>query len=73
MDLYNHTDGPGWRDSDGWGDDSQPCCEWFGVTCDTAHSALNKLRLANNDLRGTLPESLGRLDELEELIMCVQK
>ena len=57
-----------WRKADGWLS-SLPCCDWFGVTCAEGSGELVKLRLADNDLHGTLPESLGLLGDLRELII----
>ena len=57
-----------WRKADGWLS-SLPCCDWFGVTCAEGSGELVKLRLADNDLHGTLPESLGLLADLRELII----
>ena len=70
LDLWNATEGAtSWRDTEGWGTD-EPCCEWHGVTCDANSSAVTTLRLANNYLRGTLPDSLGSLGPgLEQLII----
>ena len=57
-----------WRKADGWLS-SLPCCDWFGVTCAEDSGELVKLRLADNGLHGTLPESLGLLGDLRELII----
>lgn len=69
MDLYNNTGGQDWRSNDGWGSANTPCCEWHGVTCSHNSSTIIKLRLAENRLSGTLVESLGLLDGLDELII----
>lgn len=69
MDLYNNTGGRDWWSNDGWGSDDTPCCEWHGVTCNHNSSNIVKLRLADNRLSGTLVESLGLLDGLDELII----
>ncbi len=48
-------------------------CKWYGVTCNTATTAVsqplhvNYLRLNNNNLNGALPESIGDLKLLEIL------
>jgi hypothetical protein len=69
MDLYNNTAGQDWRSNDGWASDDTPCCEWHGVTCNHNSSTIVKLRLAENGLSGTLVESLGLLDGLDELVI----
>jgi hypothetical protein len=67
VDLYNATNGPHWRRSTNWlqGD---PCTDkWFGVTCGPANAAVGLLRLGRNRLNGTLPSSLGDLQNLLDL------
>lgn len=54
MDLWDATEGPtAWRDTEGWAT-AAPCCGWHGVTCDANSSAVTKLRLVDNRMRGTL-------------------
>ena len=82
LDFYLSTAGhEDWEKDDGWGTDAS-CCDWFGVTCRdeppsrsgrNSTSAVVKLRLTGNGLRGTLPESIGLLDGLEELIIYGNK
>ena len=59
VDLYNSTNGPGWTNHTNWLT-SAPMYSWYGIfTGDSVHVEL--LSLANNNLVGTLPSSLGNL------------
>ena len=51
--LYNATDGPNWRRSNNWLTD-EPISTWYGVTLDES-GRVGELRLANNQLRGSIP------------------
>ena len=62
--LYHATDGPNWRNSDGWLTDA-PLDEWYGVT--TYEGRVVELALLDNGLRGELPEELGHLIGLRVL------
>jgi len=67
LDLYASTRGGGWRASDNWARDTDPCWDsWYGVTCDE-HGHVIALELADNGLVGPLPASLGRLVALLKL------
>ncbi len=62
LDLYNSTDGPNWLNKkSGWNETDTPC-SWFGIKCDNGRVV--DLRLTNNGLNGTLPNSLGNLSNL---------
>src|SRR5580658_8059275 len=59
VDLYNSTNGPNWTNHTNWLT-SAPMYTWYGIlTGDSAH--VEVLSLANNNLVGTLPSSLGNL------------
>ncbi|KAL3795148.1 hypothetical protein HJC23_007376 [Cyclotella cryptica] len=49
-----------------WTDDSQDMCEFTGVTCD-GHGNVIKIELKNCSLSGTISESVGFLQFLEEM------
>ena len=69
-DLYNATGGADWtNNSGGWVGFAGDKCDWFGVTCDAAGSAVVKLDLHDNNLVGVLPATLGSLTHLKELIL----
>ena len=65
--LYNATDGPNWKNNEGWlGDHS--IGEWYGVTTDAARRVVT-LSLHGNNLRGALPSELGDLVDITALYM----
>ena len=51
--LYQSTKGTEWLNNSRWNTDSN-VCEWFGVVC--SGKDVVSLKLANNNLEGTLPE-----------------
>eukprot|EP00667_Euglena_gracilis_P025198 EG_transcript_29416 len=64
-ELYAATGGPHWKRSDNWLQ-KDPCANgWYGVSC--TDGVVRKLRLVNNRLAGTLPDSIGQLSGLREL------
>ena len=63
--FYEVTDGPDWRESDGWL--GGPLLgEWHGVGVDTL-GRVTAINLESNDLAGQVPSNLGYLSELTEL------
>lgn len=72
VDLYNATN-PGdttWNVSTGWL--TAPLNEWHGIGLN-AEGRVNYLDLNNNNLTGTLPESLKNLDSLESFFFMVMQ
>ena len=65
MSLYDSTDGEGWYENTGWGNDSS-YCEWYGVTCDAMGHVLH-LDLAGNFLLGPIPPEIDDLVALQRL------
>ena len=63
--LYDGTGGSGWRSRDGWLE-GYLAGTWHGLTTDSL-GRVTKLDLADNDLEGELPASLGTLGQLVEL------
>lgn len=69
--LYSATNGKDWRTppKSEWkvyNSSSNPCSpEWFGISCDGNN--IVELRLANCNLRGTIPTQLGSLTGLRKL------
>ncbi|KAH7296293.1 hypothetical protein KP509_26G018200 [Ceratopteris richardii] len=45
------------------------CCAWNGVTCDGVSGRVVRLKLPNQQLKGTLSPELGALSELQALIL----
>ncbi|NJO15267.1 MAG: hypothetical protein HC877_05835 [Thioploca sp.] len=64
LTLYNQTNGATWQKNTGWNENNTPC-QWWGVNCDNGY--VTKLYLENNNLNGSIPDSLGQLNQLQEL------
>ncbi len=62
IDLYTSTDGENWTNNTNWLTDT-PICQWHGVT--VVDGKLTELVLSNNNLQGTIPESIGDLKNVE--------
>lgn len=67
MDLYAGTFGADWAKNANWSSD-EPVGSWYGVTVD-ANSRVTALDLSENNLSGQLPENLGDMTFLTELIV----
>ena len=56
--FYNSTGGPLWNNNSGWAAAAPTAaCSFYGVTCD-AGNRVTTLRLASNNLSGSLPASV---------------
>jgi hypothetical protein len=64
--LYHSTNGDSWSRNDNWLDKSIPHCDWYGVECDS-EGRVQSLRLAHNQLIGSIPPELGSLTNLTYL------
>lgn len=69
--LYTGTNGANWSNNSGWLMDCDPCGEqsgspWYGVTCDGT-GRVTKLNLSNNQLSGTIPIKVSKINTLTEL------
>jgi Divergent InlB B-repeat domain/Leucine rich repeat/Leucine rich repeat N-terminal domain len=64
LDLYNSTQGSNWGDKTGWNETDTPC-SWYGVKCNNGQ--VFSLNLSNNQLSGTLSNSLEKLSQLDSL------
>ena len=67
MELHVGTLGADWTNSANWSSD-EPVGSWYGVTAD-ANSRVTALDLSENNLSGQLPENLGDMTFLTELIV----
>ena len=65
--LYEATNGANWRSNDDWLSD-RPIGEWYGVTTDRS-GRVTKLSLDFNQLSGEIPEELGSLVNLQEMLL----
>ena len=63
--LYFELDGAFWRSTTGWLQDDVHCA-WFGVLCD-ANGFVIGLKLSDNRLSGSIPDSLGNFRYLRSL------
>jgi hypothetical protein len=69
IDLYNSTDGANWTNNTNWRGDAGTECSWHGVVCDVAETHVVSLSLDNNNLVGTIPGSIGDLQNLTSLTL----
>jgi len=76
--LYRSTDGDHWWYNYAWKTPplaadgfSLPGTEnhWYGITCDSTNTAVQKIVLEYNDLNGSLPTKIGNLPQLSELYL----
>ena len=65
--LYNATGGPNWGNNRNWLSD-RPTGEWSGVSTD-GDGRVTELRLAGNQLSGSIPSELGNLANLQTLLL----
>lgn len=75
IDLYQSTDGPHWKNTSGWLEGPGTECDWYGVTCAGIQSEgyVVSLSLFDNNLSGTIPETLAQLTRLEWLVLYGNK
>lgn len=66
VQLYEQAAGAHWTTQQGWLNDPTPCT-WHGVTC--VDGRVDKLKLSDNGLRGTLPAALNGLRHLRQLYL----
>lgn len=66
-DFYAATHGSAWKQNNGWSDSSEPC-SFYGVECDGA-GRVSKIDLTDNGLQGTVPSSIFKLPQLNELVL----
>lgn len=64
MDLYNSTGGQSWYNSSGWGGALGTENTWYGVVTDAGNTIVLQLNLDDNNLKGSLPNSLSNLVNL---------
>lgn len=72
VDLYNSTSGAAWTNRTNWTVAADECT-WYGVTCDAAHTTVQGLQITGNNLKGSLPGSLGNLTGLQSLNLAANQ
>ena len=65
--LYEATGGAEWTDDENWLTEA-PTSQWYGVATDGS-DRVTGLRLGGNQLNGKMAPELGRLSNLEELVL----
>jgi photosystem II stability/assembly factor-like uncharacterized protein/Leucine-rich repeat (LRR) protein len=65
--LFYQTNGYQWSMNDNWTEKWGTECNWYGITCDTDHTHIEKIDLSNNGLSGALPITLSNLTYLNDL------
>jgi hypothetical protein len=76
--LYWSTDGDHWEYNSGW--KTPPLAadgfslsgtenHWYGITCNSTNTAVQKIYLSYNTLSGTIPPELGNLSNLYDLYL----
>ena len=63
--LYQALDGDHWKEKTNWCSD-KPVGRWYGVSTDS-NGRVTRLDLSFNGLNGTIPESIGDLEELTSI------
>ena len=63
--LYNATDGKDWTNNENWLSQA-PLGAWYGVSTDV-DGRVTELDLSDNNLSGSLPSSLSKLEDLKNL------
>jgi hypothetical protein len=66
-DLYQLTHGASWSRNANWNGPAGTECDWQGVQCDWTQEHVAGLSLADNNLAGKLPSSIGGLANLKRL------
>ncbi|MDY6992967.1 MAG: hypothetical protein SVR94_10260, partial [Pseudomonadota bacterium] len=61
LDLYEQTNGSNWKENSGWGKNNE-LCAWYGIWCD--NNRVFAISLNNNQLDGSIPDSIGQLTQL---------
>ncbi|CAN0201907.1 unnamed protein product [Scytosiphon promiscuus] len=64
--LFDATGGLEWRQRKGW-KTTLNLYEWYGVTVNTSSGRVERLKLIDNNLKGSVPENLYKMDALRDL------
>lgn len=72
VNLYNSTQGDGWKNKTNWNGAVGTECTWYGVTCNGMKTHVTDIYLRSNNLIGTLP-SLTDLTYLQYFSVGINK
>jgi len=72
MVLYYSLGGEKWTNNGGYGSEEDEC-DWLGIVCSQSPNNIISIELEKNNLEGTLPEEIGFLSHLRELIFSTNK
>lgn len=67
-DFFSSTGGNLWTNKDGWDISTDYCNNFHGVECDDV-GRVTSLDLSNNNLKGTVPQSIFQLQFLRKLVL----
>ena len=60
VNIYNATEGPGWKNNTNWNGAAYTECTWWGVGCDAGANHVIGINLSHNNLNGgPLPDLSG--------------
>ena len=68
IEFYNAMDGKNWTHNDNWCSD-KPISEWYGIRIYNRTPWPTELRLANNNLSGTIPDIFGRTGPIKGIFL----
>ena len=74
IDIYNSTNGDNWVNNTGWDINASACDvsnDWYGLTIENGH--VTSIQLQNNNLNGTIPNSITRLTYLRVLYLYLNQ
>ena len=67
VELYNTTGGPNWINRTNWL--SGPVDSWYGIISEALTGRVNSIAFGANNLKGTIPSSIGTLSNLTDLLL----
>jgi len=68
IEFFNNTNGNSWNNNTFWLGESGTECTWFGIICDDSNY-VRAIHLFNNNLDGTIPNSIKNLKHLQSLLL----
>jgi len=68
IEFFYNTNGNSWSNNTFWLGESGTECTWFGIICDDSNY-IKAIHLFNNNLDGTIPNSIKNLKHLQSLLL----